>query len=348
MSFMNPLYSLLVLIPIFLVGFYLWAKARANRDLEVFVSPALFGKIVDLPARKLWNQKWILRVIGLILLIFALCGPQWGYQWQEVRSQGLEIMFALDTSKSMLATDIKPSRLERAKLAIGDFLNNKLPGNKAGLIAFAGASFLQCPLTLDYSAFGIALDGLTVDTIPRGGTAIGAAIATAREAFKSAASGSKILILISDGENHEGDPVNEAKQAAAAGITIYTIGIGSPEGELIVTKDENGNSNYLKDENGNVVKSTLNEAVLREIADTTKGAYLRGTGLSLGLDELYQSRLSKLTKTEVSSKWQKRFIDRYQIPLFVALLILIVEFGLGLKFKTIRQGLKENLATKNM
>jgi Ca-activated chloride channel family protein len=336
MSFTSPFYSLLILIPIFLIGFYLWAKARANRDLEAFVSPSLFAKIVDLPARKLWNQKWILRVAGLILLIFALCGPQWGYQWQEVRSQGLEIIFALDTSKSMLATDIKPSRLERAKLAVIDFLNKKIPGNKAGLIAFAGASFLQCPLTLDYNAFGIALDSLTVNSIPRGGTAIGDAIATAREAFKSAASGSKILILISDGENHEGDPVGEAKQAAEAGITIYTIGIGSPEGELIVTQDENGNSTYLKDENGNVIKSTLNEAILREIAQAAKGAYLRGTGLSLGLEELYQTRLSKLNKTEVSSKWQKRYIDRYQIPLFVALLILLAELGLGLKFKSLR------------
>ena len=137
-------------------------------------------------------------------------------------------------------------------------------GDRVGLVAFAGSSFLQCPLTLDYSAFGVALDALDVHSIPRGGTAIGQAITTAREAFATGAGGEKILILITDGENHEGDPVAAAKEAREAGITIYTIGLGSPAGELIMVKDEQGNLSYLRDNEGRVVKTVLNERSSRD------------------------------------------------------------------------------------
>jgi Ca-activated chloride channel homolog len=213
MILIHPFYSLFILIPLFLIVFYVMAQRRANHDLEVFAAKSLLPKVVDYSGQKLRFRQRILRIIGLLLLIVALCGPGWGYRWQELRSQGLEIIFAIDTSKSMMAGDIKPSRLERAKLALIDFLG-RIEGNKIGLIAFSGTSFLACPLTLDYSAFEGTLDSLSVNTIPRGGTAIGPAIANARQAFLAAGAGNKIMVLITDGENHEGDPRAEAKLAA--------------------------------------------------------------------------------------------------------------------------------------
>lgn len=329
MILINPWYSLLFPIPVLLIIFYILANRRAKRDLALFADEQLLPKVADFSGWKLGNRQKIMRIAGCFLLILALTGPGWGYRWQEVKTKGLEIIFALDTSKSMLADDIKPNRLDRAKLALKDFLT-RITGNKVGLVAFAGSSFVQCPLTVDYNAFSEALDALNVYTIPRGGTDIGSAIANARKAFEASGAGSKILVIITDGENHEGDPVAAAKTIAREGITVYTVGIGSPEGELLVVKDENGNTSYLKDKNGNVVKSVLNEAVLKSIAEAGNGAYVRGGGPSLGLDTLYNTRFSKLSKSEISSKWQKRQLDRFQIPLFAAIILLLTEFGWSL------------------
>ena len=187
----------------------------------------------------------------------------------------------------------------------------------------AGSSFCSA-LDPDYSA-GVALDALDVHSIPRGGTAIGQAITTAREAFATGAGGEKILILITDGENHEGDPVAAAKEAREAGITIYTIGLGSPAGELIMVKDEQGNLSYLRDNEGRVVKTVLNEGILQEIAEAGGGAYLHGRGASLGLDTLYRNELAKHKGTELLSTLEKKYTNRYQFPLFLALLLLAVE-----------------------
>lgn len=329
MILINPWYSLLFPVPVLLIIFYIMAQRRAKRDLALFAEEQLLSKTADLTGQKLRFRQKILRVTACFFLILALTGPGWGYRWQEVKTKGLEIIFALDTSKSMLADDVKPNRLERAKLALKDFLT-RIAGNKVGLVAFSGSSFLQCPLTVDYNAFGEALDALNVNTIPWGGTAIGSAISTTQKAFESAGSGSKILVIITDGENHEGDPAAVAKAATREGITVYTVGIGSPEGELVVVPDENGNGNYLKDKNGNVVKSTLNEVVLREIAEAGNGAYVRGGGPSLGLDILYNTQFSKFTKSEIRSKWQKRHLDRFQIPLLIAIILFLAEFGLSL------------------
>jgi len=339
MSWANPFFLILLILPLALVVFYLWAKQQRQAALEQFALAEIFPKIMQIPQQHLRRSQAILRIIGIICLVLALAGPQWGYQWIEVKNRGLEIIFALDTSKSMLATDVKPSRLERSKLAIKDFLN-QLSGDKVGLIAFSGSSFLQCPLTLDYGAFGIALDSLNTESIPRGGTALGEALNTAEKAFKSGSSGSKILVLITDGENHEGNPVETAKKLASQGVHLYTIGIGSSQGEIISIQDAQGNSTYLKDAEGNLVKSVLNEQLLRKIAKTGKGAYLHGTGLSLGLEELYNSYLNKYQKTELKSKLQKRNLNHYQLPLFLTLLLLIVEFLLAKPEKTLWQRIK--------
>ncbi len=331
MSLANPIYSWLLIIPIFLIILFIRAQRQTSQDLEGFAEKTLIAKITDLSGQKLRSRQRIIRLMGILFILAALIGPQWGYEWQEIRQQGTEIMLAVDTSKSMLATDIKPNRLERVKLAIKDFLD-KLNGDKVGLIAFSGSSFLQCPLTLDYNAFSLTLDSLSFETIPRGGTAIGESIATAMKAFQSGGStGTKSLILITDGENHEGDPLPLAARAAKDGIQVYTIGIGSPEGELIVIPDGKGNRSYLKDKQGNVVKSKLNEEMLQQIAKAGGGAYYHATDISMGLDELYRQKIAKSNKAEFNSKLQKRFIDRYQFPLFLAILFIAFEIILGIR-----------------
>lgn len=324
MRFAQPGYVAFLLVPLlFLIFFRIVARSN-RRALARLAGEATWERIVDFSGERLRRKAWALRIIALIFLAFALSGPQWGYEWQEVKTEGREIIFALDTSKSMLAADIKPSRLDRAKLAIKDLVA-MVHGDKVGLIAFAGSSFLQCPLTLDYSAFGIALDALDVHSIPRGGTAISEAIATAQQAFATGAGGEKILILITDGENHEGDPVAAAKEAQEKGITIYTVGLGSPEGELIMIEDEQGNSSYLRDAEGRVVKTVLNERILQEIAAAGDGLYLYGRGASLGLDTLYRNELARHKGTELQSSLQRRYINRYQLPLFLGLLLLVTE-----------------------
>lgn len=325
-----PLAWSLLIIPLFLCFFFRWAGKKSQTELERFAVQSLIPKITGDCREKLRRRRRWLRLTSLVLLIFALLGPEWGYTWEEATHQGIELIIALDTSKSMLATDLKPNRLERAKLAVTDLIKD-LPGDKVGLVAFSGTSFLQCPLTFDYTAFGIALEALTHETLPRGGTAIGEAIKTARKAFQAGAAGDKTLILITDGENHEGDPVSEAKRAADEGITIYTIGLGSPHGELILLRDAAGNISYLKDQDDNVVKSALNEAILRQIAAAGRGTYLRGTGLSLGLEELYETKLAHQTKTALSSRRQKRYTNRYQLPLLLACFFLAAELLTGMK-----------------
>ncbi len=320
-------WSLLIIL-LFFCSFLRWAQKRRRQDLARFAAQNILPKLlVDSRDQLRRRQHW-LRFTVLVLLIGALLGPEWGYTWEEVTQQGIELIIALDTSKSMLATDLKPNRLERAKLAVMDLVK-RLPGDKVGLVAFSGTSFLHCPLTFDYNAFGIALAALTHETLPRGGTAIGEAIKTARRAFQNGAAGEKTLIIITDGENHEGDPVSEAQKAADEGITIYTIGLGSPQGELILLRDEAGNISYLKDRDGKVVKSALNEDLLRRIAAAGGGEYLRGTGVSLGLEELYEKRLARQVKTELSSRRQKRYLNRYQLPLLLACLFLTAELLSG-------------------
>jgi Ca-activated chloride channel family protein len=330
MTFADPYYSLLLIaIPLLLTVFFGWARQKTRRDLQKLASATLLPKIVDQRSVKLRPRQWVLRILGLFCLSLALCGPQWGYHWQNVPHNALEIIFAIDTSKSMMAVDIKPNRLERAKLAVKDFLLQN-PGSKVGLIAFSGASFLQCPLTIDYNAFNTILDSLNVNSIPKGGTAIGAAVQTAVKAFQAGSSGNKALILITDGENHEGDPVAATRSAARQGIKVFTVGIGSPQGELILAEDDKGNKAYLKDDQGNVVKSALNEAILKAMAAAGNGAYLRGVGPALGLDRLYRNKLSGPGHTTITGRLQKRLINRYQIPLLIALVLLTVELLLPL------------------
>ena len=253
-----------------------------------------------------------------MLIFAALARPQWGYRWEETKTRGIDIIFAIDTSNSMLAEDVKPDRLERAKLSVLDLVNI-LQGDKIGIVAFSGQAFLQCPLTLDYDAFRMSLEALDTNVIQRGGTNISAAIEEAEVAFAST-SNRKIIVLISDGEELEDSALSAAKKAAENGVVIYTLGVGGANGEFIPVRDASGGTTLLKDESGNPVKSRLNEKTLTEIAKATGGFYEPLT--ADGMDIIYNEGLKKIPTQELSSRMKQLAIERFQIPLGLAILLL--------------------------
>ncbi len=305
-----------------------WTARRRRRDLARFADARLLPQLAAQVNEAARRAKSTLLVATLLLTVVAMAGPQWGFRWQEVRHRGADILIALDVSKSMLAEDVKPNRLARAKLAIRDMIP-LLQGDRIGLIAFAGTSFLQCPLTVDYDAFLLVLDDLSPETIPRGGTSLASAIDTGLEALRGSASGSRAMILITDGEDQRGDARAAARRAAEAGVTIHCVGIGTPEGELIPITDDQGHPTFLKDREGRTVKSRLDEATLQAIARETGGSYVRATGASFGLDRLYRERIASLSKQEFETRMERQREERFQWPLAAAWLILLIETMVG-------------------
>jgi len=311
------------------VIFFIWAYKNRKLTMRKFAEAKLLDEIASSVSFKKKVVRFTLIIAALCLGVLTLMRPQWGFQWQEVKRRGLDILIAIDTSKSMLATDVKPDRLERSELAVKDLVR-KLKGDRIGLIAFAGTAFLQCPLTIDYNGFLLALNDLDVNTIPQGGTSISSAIKVALESFKEGGESKyKVLIIITDGEDHEGDPVKLAEEAKKRGIKIFCIGIGTVEGELIQLVDKNGKRTFLKDKEGNVVKTRLNEKILQEIALTTGGMYIRSSGAQFGLDLIYDERLSKMEKRDIKAQQNKLYYERFQIPLVLALILLLIEPFIG-------------------
>lgn len=304
------------------------ALKKRKKAMEAFAGRELLDAITPSLDKKSRTIKALFIFVSLFLIIIALIRPQWGFEWKEVRRSGLDILIALDTSKSMLAEDVKPNRLERSKLAVKDLIKN-LKGDRVGLIAFAGSAFLQCPLTVDYGGFLLSLDSLDVNTIPKGSTSIAGALRVALESYGGGVKKHKILVIITDGEDHEADPLPLTEKAKEMGIKIYTIGIGTREGELIPIKDPSGGTSFLKDRSGNVVKTRLDEKTLKDIALTTGGSYVKAAGTGFGLDLIYKEKLSRLEKGEIENKRIKKFKERFQFPLVLALLLLCIEPFIG-------------------
>jgi Ca-activated chloride channel family protein len=312
----------LALVPA-LIAFFWWARRQRRRALETFVAAALLPAVApDIDPRRRTIRAALLTV-ALLCLVLALAGPMWGFHWQEVRREGIDLIVAIDTSRSMLATDVKPNRLARAKLAVQDLLS-QLHGDRIGLVAFAGSAFVQCPLTLDYSAFSQSLEAVEIGIIPKGGTALADAIDVSLAAFEGRQGSHQALVLITDGEDHEGEVKDAAKRAGERGVKVYTVGIGTAEGELIPAE-----SGFVKDRSGQVVKSRLGEESLKEIAVETGGVYLHPAGTSFGLTELYRDYIDKMEKRELSSTLEKRFEQRFQIPLGAGVLLLLIESLIG-------------------
>jgi Ca-activated chloride channel homolog len=317
------LWLLLVLPPALLLFF--WRATRQRRKLlQQFIQARLLNALtvgVSTRRRKIRFALLILAVAGLII---ALARPQYGFDLQKVEQRGLDIVVAIDTSKSMLAEDITPDRLERAKMAALDLMQLAKP-DRLGLVAFAGDAYLECPLTFDNTAFQQSVQALTVNSLPQGGTAIAQAIKTAQTAFKES-DDHKILVLLTDGEDHDSGALAAAKAAAKAGLKIFTVGIGTTQGALLRITDANGNSDYIRDANGDVVKSHLNAALLKQIASAAGGFYLPLRPNTMQI--LYDKGLKPLPKSVSQERMLRRYHEQYHWPLAAAILLLLAEMFL--------------------
>ncbi len=325
MKFAALQYSWLFFLLAGVIGLLLFSAKRRSALLQRFAATGLLPRLAEGYSPIGRRIKTGMIVIGAALIIVALLRPQWGFVWEEVHSRGVDIMVAVDVSKSMLTNDVLPSRLARTKLAIEDLVK-ELKGDRIGLIAFAGTAFVQCPLTIDYNGFLLAAEELNTEIIPRPGTNIESAINQAVESFATGSEGvTRVLIVITDGESHEGDPVAAAVKAAKENIIIYTIGVGTTEGELISIVDNQGQSSFLKDAEGHVVKSRLNEALLQDIAVKSKGLYVKATPTRFGLEYIYDQRITALDKKDLSGSREKHFLERFQAPLLLAFVLLFLE-----------------------
>jgi Ca-activated chloride channel family protein len=326
MRFEHPqILWLLLVIPPALAAFFWWASRQRQKLLEQFIQARLLSTLTVgiSPARK--KIRFGCLVLAVALLVITLARPQHGFDLQEVEQRGLDIVVAVDTSKSMLATDIAPNRLARARLAALELMQ-KAGTDRMGLVAFAGDAFLECPLTIDNTAFQQCVQALDVNAIPQGGTAIASAINTALTAFKEG-NHHKVLVLFTDGEDNDTGALEAAQDAAKAGLKIFTIGIGTAAGDLLRVTDANGNSDYVRDEQGNVVKSHLNEALLQQIAGAAGGFYLPLRGANT-IDTLYERGLAPLPKSEGKERLIKRYHEQFQWPLAAAILLLLTEMFL--------------------
>lgn len=323
MRFVHP--EFLGLLWGILILFFVFRALHQHRQkmLARVIAPELWDKGMTSLDQRRRRRKDYLLLGALIGSILALSRPQWGYEMRDIKRQGLDILLVMDTSRSMLTADVKPNRLERAKLAVKDLLQ-KLAGDRVGLIAFAGDAFLACPLTVDYSGFTLSLDDLSTESIPRGGTNLARALEEAIKEYDNTPSKYKVVVILTDGENLEDEPEPIIERARKKGIRVFTVGLGTQEGELIQIKDMLGKDTYLKDGEGNFVKSRLNSKCLEEIAVKTGGAYIQSSGAVLGLDLLYDRYLSQLQRRDIATQKEKNYHERFQIPLGAAFCFLLM------------------------
>ncbi|MEI8314737.1 MAG: VWA domain-containing protein [Verrucomicrobiota bacterium] len=313
----------LVLVPV-LALFLVWAYRARRRSLARFVAQPLADRLTQ--SVRLVARRWkaVLLVAGILFVVVALAQPRWGYEWRQVKRKGVDVFVLLDVSKSMLTEDVRPNRLAQAKFAVEDLLA-KLQGDRIGLIAFAGTAFVQCPLTVDYDAFRLALREADPRVIPRGGTAIAAALRTALKAFEAGEGRDRAVVIITDGEATEGDALAAAEEAATAGARIYAIGVGSVEGELIPVREDGKGMEFLKDREGKVVKSRLDEETLQQLAVKTQGIYVRSAAGDFGMETVYEKGIGQLQRQAHEERLQKRYFERFQWPLGIGVVLLVIE-----------------------
>jgi len=311
---------LLLLVPVLIVCHILYTKYK-QRQLMSFGDPELLKVLMPNASKIRPHVKFALQMTALTLLIFAIARPQYGTKETSVKRQGIEVMVALDISNSMLAEDVAPNRLDRAKQMLSKMVD-KMVDDKMGLVVFAGDAFTQLPITCDYVSAKMFLQSISPDLIPAQGTAIGTAINTAMRSFGSEETeASRAIILITDGENHEDDAAGAAKAAAEKGINVFVVGIGKPEGSPI----PDGHGGFKKDRSGTVVVSRLNEEMCKEIAAAGKGMYVRADNTNTASRAL-QQELDKLGKTEIETKVYTDYNEQYQSFVLLALLLLVIDY----------------------
>lgn len=312
---------LLLLIPFFFLIQALVLKMRKRR-LKKLGDEALVSQLMPSYSKgKVW-VRLILFSIGFFFFVIGLSRPQIGAKLKEHETKGAEIMIVLDVSNSMLAEDYSPNRLERAKLAISRLVD-KLRDDRIGLIVFAGNSFVQLPITTDYVSAKMFLNSISTESVPVQGTAIGEAINTAMRSFSVQSEKSRAIIVITDGENHEDDPVAAAAQAAEMGVRIYTIGVGSPEGKPIPMDGE-----LLKDKNGEIVVTRLDEAVLQQVAGAGNGVYVRAGNTEFGLNPIIDN-IKKMEDEKYSSVVFEEYDEQFMYFLAIALFFFVMEMLIG-------------------
>ncbi len=313
----------LILIPVFWVTFRV-ARAMSKRQLKRFGDMKILKELMPELSAARPVIKFVMYLFALSLIIIAVARPQYGTKLQEVKRKGIEIVIALDVSNSMMARDIQPNRLEKAKQAISKLVE-RLVNDRIGLIVFAGQAYTQIPITNDYASAKMFLSTISPGIVPVQGTAIGSAINLALNSFTQQEDMNRAIIIITDGENHEDDPVIPAKQAGDAGIRVYTIGVGMPEGSPIPMPGSQGQNAFLKDQKGNVVISKLDETMLQEIATAGGGKYIRSNNTRLGLNALFDD-INELEKKEIEGVVYSEHEDLFQYPVIFAIILLMVEF----------------------
>ena len=313
-------FYLLLLVPLMVVLFE-WCLSQRKRRLARVGTPVAIARLAPEASVGRLRWKFWLLVLAIVALVVALARPQAGSKLKEVEREGVEIMVAIDVSNSMLADDFEPSRLERTKYAVGRVIEG-LSEDKIGVIVFAGDAYVQLPITADYLTAKNFVQQISPSQVTKQGTAIGAAIDMAAGSFSSQSGSSRVLVLVTDGENHEDDALVAAERAAQQGITIYTIGIGTPEGAPIRIGDD-----FIRDSDGEIVVSKLDEEGLQKIALTTGGAYVRASAQSVGLEEIIKL-INQTEKAKFESEVFEEYNEQYAVPVIVALVLLVLEFFL--------------------
>ena len=310
------------LLPLFL-ALFAWVLLARRARLRRFGDVELVNRLMpDASARKP-ALKFVALMIACAFVITGIAGPRLGTQLQEVKRKGSEIIIALDVSNSMLAEDLPPNRLERAKQAVSRLID-RLGDNKIGLIVFAGEAYMQLPITADYVSAKMFLATISPDIVPIQGTAIGAAINLAVNSFSPASEAGKAIIIITDGENHEDDPVKAAEEAAKRGIAVHAIGVGSLRGVPIPVRTASGQRDFMRDRAGNTVMTKLDEETLQETAMAGNGIYVRATAANMGLNHVFEE-INKLEQTEYDAKVYSDFAEMFQWPFAAAFLFLLAE-----------------------
>ena len=321
--FANPDFLYLLLLLPVLILLWIIRTAWRKRALQKLGNTSLVRQLMPEYSVTRPIVKFMFQLLALTSVIIILARPQFGFRLEEVKKQGVEVIIALDVSNSMLAEDIQPDRLTRAKQALSRLIDN-LENDKIGLIVFAGDAYTQIPITTDYISAKMFLSTISPEMVPRQGTAIGAAIDLGMRSFTPGDGKSKAMIIITDGENHEDDPVAKAEEAAKTGIVIHTIGIGSSEG-VPVPFSSRGKKDYLKDNEGNTVITKLDEDILKRIAVNGRGNYVRASSSNLGLDEIF-GEIKQMKKQELESKMYTEYNDQFQIFALIAFVFLLTDF----------------------
>jgi len=317
--FAHPEYFYLLFTLPVLAGIYIYAVI--TRAIKKYGNPILISQLMPEVSTKRQHLKFWTLLAALSVLIFVIAGPQFGSKLETVKRQGVEIMICLDVSNSMMSGDVQPNRLERAKQMLSRMVDT-FSDDKVGLIVFAGEAFTQLPITADYISAKMFLSSISPSMVPTQGTAIGAAINLAMRSFTPNETSSKTILIITDGENHEDDAVKAAMSAAEKGIKINVVGIGTPQGAPIPI---GGANNFLKDREGNVVVTRLNEQMCQEIAAAGKGIYVRADNTNTALRTL-QNEIDQMDKAELDSKIYSEFDEQFHVLAWIVLALLLIEF----------------------